>query len=64
MTDFYIIHHGSVVSITPISQNGWEWLIEYVGAEPWQWIGNSLVIDYRTSTAIIDAIEKAGLIIE
>lgn len=58
--DFVFIDHGSIVSITPMTDGAKEFIKDNVETEPWQWIGQSLSVDRRYASDLFDAIESAG----
>ena len=59
--DFAVDNHGSIVTITPLTDAARDWLDEHVQAESWQWLGVSLAVDRRYSGDLVDGIANAGL---
>ena len=45
--DFRVTYHGTVTTITPLSDACREWLEENVELEPWQRFGNSIAVEPR-----------------
>jgi hypothetical protein len=46
-TDFRVTYHGTVTTITPLSDACREWLEDNVAIEPWQRFGPSIAIEPR-----------------
>jgi hypothetical protein len=61
VTDFVFIHHGSVTTLRPETDEAREWLAENVDTSEAQWFGRALVIEPRMAPEIIDAIDRDGL---
>lgn len=59
-----IRNEGTVVSFTPEGDFEHEWLVLNTNAEPWQWLGKSLVVDHRFADDVEQGIVDAGFIIE
>ena len=59
--DVRIRDEGSVVAFTLETEAAKTWVKENLETEPWQWLGESLVIDHRMSGPIIDGMMSAGL---
>lgn len=59
--DFHATLRGSIVQLEVLSAAGREWLDENVESEGWQWLGNTLCIDYRLWAQLQDGIIEAGL---
>jgi len=47
MPDFRITYHGTITTITPLSDACREWLEENVEIEPWQRFGNAIAVEPR-----------------
>ncbi len=59
-TDFYIINHGSVVSLHPLTVACRDWVDENVHSEGWQWLGGGLAIEPRYANDLIAGLIDAG----
>jgi hypothetical protein len=60
MSDFQIADHGSIISITPISEAARLWVDENVVSEPWQWRGAGICVEVRLARDLIDEIAAEG----
>jgi virulence-associated protein VagC len=61
--DVSVENQGSVVVLQPLTKKAKLWIDENVSSEPWQWVGNGLVIDWRMAEELIDAMQEEGLIL-
>lgn len=61
MPDLRTRFHGSVVTITPETDRGRQWMEENLATEPWQWLGNSLGVEWRFADDIITGAVGDGL---
>ena len=62
MTDLRTDREGmNLVSITAVSPGGAEWLRNNVQSEGWQWLGNTLCLDFRAAEEVIMAALDDGL---
>lgn len=61
--DVIVSGHGSVVSFQLVSQAARDWVEEFVQAESWQFLGNSLCVDWRYADGLKDAALDAGLVV-
>jgi hypothetical protein len=52
---------GSIWQFFPLSQKASDWIDEHVETESWQWMGNSLVVDWRFGGPLLDGARAAGL---
>ena len=52
----------TVFTLTPLSKEARNWLKENVASEPWQWLGNSLVIEHRYIADVVSAMLEQGFI--
>jgi hypothetical protein len=59
--DFLITDHGSITTVTPLTEAAHSWLDEHVSAEPWQWLGATLAVDHRMADPLINGIMSDGL---
>jgi len=62
--DFRVTNHGSVVLITPLTDQGTSWLNENVQTESWQWFGNSLSCEPRYVEDLLNGAINDGLLAE
>ena len=61
--DFRITYHGTVTTITPLSDACREWLEENVEIEPWQRFGNSIAVEPRYVEQLAKVMIEQGLVI-
>jgi hypothetical protein len=62
--DFRITYHGTVTTITPLSEPCREWLEENVVIEPWQRFGNAIAVEPRYVDHLAEAMIEDGLVME
>ena len=62
--DFRITYHGTITTITPLSDACREWVEDNVEIEPWQRFGNSIAIEPRYVEQLADAMIEEGLVME
>ena len=58
--DFSYRDEGSIVMVTPITDDARAWVAENVDAPGWAWMGESFAVDHRMADALLEAIEGAG----
>jgi hypothetical protein len=61
MTDITIENHGSIARFVPLTEEGREFLTSEVSAEPWQWFGNGLCVEWRYAEGLAEAAQDSGL---
>jgi hypothetical protein len=61
--DVSVENQGSVIVLQPLTKKAKMWIDENVSSEPWQWVGNGLVIDWRMAEELVDAMREEGLIL-
>jgi hypothetical protein len=62
--DFRVTYHGTITTITPLSDRCREWLEDNVAIEPWQWFGPSIAIEPRYVQQLAEAMIEHGLVME
>ena len=62
--DFRVTYHGTITTITPLSDTCREWLEDNVAIEPWQRFGNSIAIEPRYLEQLAEAMIEEGLVRE
>ena len=62
--DFRVTYHGTVSTITPLSDACREWVEDNVEIEPWQRFGTSIAIEPRYLDHLAEAMIEDGLVIE
>jgi hypothetical protein len=62
--DFRVTYHGTVTTMTPLSNRCREWLEENVDIEPWQRLGNAIAVEPRYVDQLAEAMIEEGLVIE
>src|SRR5437764_6123825 len=62
--DFRVTYHGTITTITPLSDACREWVEENVEIEPWQRFGTSIAIESRYVEQLAEAMIGEGLVIE
>lgn len=61
MADFSIMNHGSIVTLTPTSAAGHEWIAQYIPETSMRWGACSIVVEPRFVNDIVDGITAEGL---
>ena len=51
---------GTIVVLYPETEDESDWLTENTNAEPWQFLGRGLAIDYRFAEDVITGLINAG----
>lgn len=60
-----IVHNGgSIFMFQPLTQRAKDWVIENVGLESWQWLGNSFVAEHRFACDLVDGMQAASLVVK
>jgi len=62
--DFRLTYHGTITTITPLSDACREWLEENLEIEPWQRFGPSIAIEPRYVEYLAQAMIEEGLVME
>jgi hypothetical protein len=62
--DLKIYNEGSIIVLTPLTEDARNWIDENCNVESWQWMGGSLAIDYRFAEDIIYGLADAGFEVE
>jgi hypothetical protein len=62
--DFRVTYHGTITTITPLSDACRDWLEDNVAIEPWQRFGTSIAIEPRYVERGTEAMFEAGLVME
>jgi hypothetical protein len=62
--DFRVTYHGTITTITPLSDHCREWLEDNVEIEPWQRFGPSIAIEPRYVEQLAETMIEAGLVTE
>jgi hypothetical protein len=62
--DFRVTYHGTVTTVTPLSDRCREWLEENVEIEPWQRFGNAIAVEPRYVEQLAEAMIEEGLVME
>ena len=62
--DFRVTYHGTVTSITPLSDACREWLEENVAIEPWQRFGTSIAVEPRYVEQLAETMTEEGFVME
>jgi hypothetical protein len=62
--DFRVTYHGTVTTITPLSDRCREWLEENVEIEAWQRLGSSIAVEPRYVDQLAEAMIEEGLVME
>ena len=64
MTDLTFEDHGTIVLLRTVRDLGYDWTVEHVASEPWQWLGRRAIgIEPRYVPEIVDGAERDGLTI-
>ena len=62
--DFRVTYHGTITTITPLSDACREWVEENVEIEAWQRFGNSIAIEPRYVEQVAEAMIGEGFVME
>src|SRR5207248_667763 len=62
--DFRVTYHGTITTITPLSDACREWVEENVEIEPWQRFGNAIAVEPRYVEQLAEAMIGEGLVME
>jgi hypothetical protein len=60
--DFRVTYHGTVTTITPLSDACRDWLEDNVAIEPWQRFGTSIAIEPRYVEQLAEAMIEEGFV--
>lgn len=60
-TDVRFDASGSIVSITPLTETGREWMADNLDTEDWQYTGVSIAVDHRCAANILQGMRESGL---
>lgn len=64
MADFRTEYHGTIRTITPLTNRCRHWIEENVAYEPWQWFGQRVAVEPRYLPTLVEEMLDAGLIEE
>lgn len=62
--DILVRDCGTVWQLLPLSRKASDWIEENVETEDWQWVGSSLVVDWRFVGPLLDGARGTGLAVE
>jgi hypothetical protein len=62
--DFRVTYHGTITTITPLTDRCRDWVETNVEIEPWQRFGTSIAIEPRYVEQLATATIGEGLVIE
>lgn len=62
--DVEVNDQGSIVPLTPITEQASHWIRDHVHTEPWNWLGLSLAVEHRYADAIIAGMMGDGLMVD
>ena len=62
--DFRVTYHGTITTITPLSDACRDWLEDNVAIEPWQRFGTSIATEPRYVQQLAEAMIGEGLLME
>ena len=58
--DFAVVNHGSIMLVTPVSEEAVDWINEHVPEG--QYFGNALCVEPRYIHSLVIGMEDAGLV--
>ena len=64
MADFRVTYHGTVTTITPLTDRCREWVETNVDIEPWQRFGNAIAVEPRYVEQLAEAMIEEGLVMD
>lgn len=59
--DFLLTNHGSIFILTPLSSAGSEWIDDNIGDDAQTWGKDSIVIEHRYVSDIVNGASNDGL---
>lgn len=59
--DVLVDNQGTIMVLTPQTQEAKDWFDENVEAEGWQWMGDGLAVDHRMAENLLQGILTSGL---
>jgi hypothetical protein len=62
--DFRLTYHGTITTLTPLTDRCREWVKENVEIEPWQRFGNAIAVEPRYVQQLAIAMIEGGLVME
>lgn len=62
--DFTATNHGSIILLTPVTDEANTWVNEHLQVEGWQTLGTSIAIEPRYFDDIVEGIRNDGLTID
>lgn len=62
--DVRVENHGTIATITALTEAAHEWVAENIACEPWQYFAGSVCAEPRYVQAIIDGMQADGLEVE
>ena len=62
--DFRVTYHGTITTVTPLSDACREWVEENVEIELWQRFGSSIAIEPHYVDHLAEAMIEEGLVME
>ena len=62
--DFSVAYHGTITTVTPLSNACRVWLDENVAIEPWQRFGDAIAVDPRYVEQLAQVMIEDGLVME
>ena len=62
--DFRLAYHGTITTITPLTDRCREWVEKNVEIEPWQHFGIAIAVERRYVEQLADAMIDEGLVME
>lgn len=63
-SDVRVENHGSVFTMTPLTDAAKAWFDEHISSEGWQWLGGSLAVDPRLVGNVINGLQGDGLTVD
>ena len=64
LADFRVTYHGTITTITPLSDACRDWLEDNVAIEPWQRFSNSIAIGPRYMERLAEVMIEEGFVME
>ena len=59
--DVLVRNEGTVFVFSPLTARAKQWFDENVQSEPWQWLGDALVVEHRFAWGLGQGMKDAGL---
>lgn len=63
-TDFQFTNHGSIITVTPLTERAKEFIEQNVSVESWQYFGNAIALDRRCARDLAGVMVDEGFSVQ